>query len=647
MSVLKIKGADGEWVGVTAIQGEQGEDGFSPLINVNTNTSSTYKLRIQTIDKDFITPNLKGQGGSGGSGNISSELGTIDNYKDFEGKFVPTYNTNMPPLQCFEGGTTYVFDHEVTMLVYNGAIDDNGNTNIDDYISYTGTEITVPTTYYGTLTDYLIYNAAPKKDWDTWKDPNIINFLKHDDPKFFRTHTRYNKTYVNRDFTIPNLKIMRDVYGRVLDIPPFKQGDAYIAYSVFRDKSDNWYTKKGEYDLAVYHTEDFPFVLDEPVMYYDYNASQKEYTKGVEIPYPGAQWEKKKDYLPAFKRGVEYAVFDGLDLSCCNKNGEVTGNDVLMGWAEHEQEVRAKEEVDRAWEMIVVDPYYVNGKLSKHNAKPIAPVMYVGLEPLKNYTIETLAGDCALFLTNPNPKYHITTQKETVCYPTTTKTAEVGYRTAKDVGVGNASGAVGGTAYGGSDMDSGAVITYDYIDTTKDPVGKIDVPCALSCPQLYLKKGESYTFQVEDEDAMWGICIMCWQEEDYQGIKIVEGIEPYSLLMEERMASGATKFNVKSYWTPEVDLNVDTNQIMQEFNIKLADNAGPNEYCRFLNTDTIKHFDLDEFSMNGHIHGINDLKDINTFVESLSIPKMVLSTSTLADGESELAENTFYFVYEE
>ena len=139
---------------------------------------------------------------------------------------------------------------------------------------------------------------------------------------------------------------------------------------------------------------------------------------------------------------------------------------------------------------------------------------------------------------------------------------------------------------------------------------------------------------------MYGIWVACLDEEDYKGIKIVEGIEPYSKLMEERLASGATKFNLKVY-----NCAYDDNEIMAEYNIKLSDNTTENDYCRFLSADTIKHFDLDDFTMNGHNHDIESLDNVPEFVESLKVPKMVLSTSTLADGQSELAENTFHFVY--
>ena len=284
--------------------------------------------------------------------------------------------------------------------------------------------------------------------------------------------------------------------------------------------------------------------------------------------------------------------------------------------------------------------------MNAYNAQPVAPAMYVGVAYGKNYTIETLAGDCAVILTTKQNKKHITTQKEVVCYPTTTKTANVSSSQAKETGQANQSGAVGGSQ-SGAGLGNGAVISYEYIDNTKDPLGKIDVPCGLTCPYVYIRKGESYTFTVDDDDKMYGIWVLCWNEDDYQGIKLVEGIEPYSTLMAERMASGATKFNIKTYWTPDLVYDGDEEKIMQEFNIKLCDNTTETDYCRFLSNDTIKHFDLDDFTMTGHTHTMSNVTDKDEFVASLKVPVMTLGTATLSDGVDELPENTFYFVYEE
>ena len=57
----------GEVPTVKGDTGEDGEDGFSPVITVAQNTENTYKLHIKTADDEFDTPNLKGSGGGGGA----------------------------------------------------------------------------------------------------------------------------------------------------------------------------------------------------------------------------------------------------------------------------------------------------------------------------------------------------------------------------------------------------------------------------------------------------------------------------------------------------------------------------------------------------------------------------------------------------
>lgn len=656
MSVLKIKDNEGKWVGVTAIQGEQGLPGVSPLINVNTNTSTTYKLRIVTEDKDFVTPNLKGSGGSG-NGSAGGELGTIANYKDFEGKCIPAYKMDMPPLDCYEGGTTYVFDREVTMLVYDGAIDENGNTDIDKYVSYTGTEIHVPTQYTGKLTDYLIYNPVPKKDWDTWENPNLIKFMSAHDGRLFADLNNQENTWrdeAQRWAHFPNLKMITK--HSTNNTTPFNQGDALILNKErWNPLTGKYEQDKGQYNVAVYRRQDFPFILDELPVIRKYDAELKEFTNPVTIEYSsekGSTWDRTKQEYPAFRKGKDYTLENmGLDACDIDENGnpvKVDSNQRLMNLAEEEQEMLNKENVpgagyNRAYDMVIAQQSHIESHLSEFGAKPVCAAMYVGLEPLKNYTIEATASDCAIILSNIVNRKHIT-KKKTLVYPVVEKTITVSKANAQQIGSAM-NGIGGGAVTGGNRYSNGTVITYEMVDKTGDPEAEIEVPCALSMPEIYLKKGDSYTFQVEDEDEMYGIWICCWQEEDYQGIKIVEGIQPYSELMAERMASGATKFNIKTYWTPNSDWYVDTNQIMQEFNVKLCDNTTATDYCRLLNSDTIKHFDLDEFSMTNHEHTLSSIKDLADL--KATIPKMILSTSTLADGVSELAENTFHFVYAE
>ena len=46
-------------------QGEKGEEGYSPEITIEEQSATEYKLRIKTGDTEFVTPNLKGSGGTG------------------------------------------------------------------------------------------------------------------------------------------------------------------------------------------------------------------------------------------------------------------------------------------------------------------------------------------------------------------------------------------------------------------------------------------------------------------------------------------------------------------------------------------------------------------------------------------------------
>lgn len=646
MSVLKIKDAEGKWIGVTAIKGEQGLDGISPKINVSTNTSTTYKLRIQTADREFTTPNLKGSGGKSSGGNTNAELGTIANYKEFDGRNIPVYNDNMPPLPCYRGGTKYVFEREVTMLVYFGDIDANNNIDIDKYGVYTGTEITVPTTFDGYLVDYVIYNPIPKKDWDTWENPNIFKIINH-------MYRGIGETTADGTIVYPNLKISGATNY-------FGSGNARITNTLFTDLGGSNYIKKGFYDLAVYNRSDFPFVFDELPRIWEYDSETQEFSNPVDIQYPfdreyeGSEWENQELDCGNFARGEDRTLQGDLALSGClqylpsagNLAGKpyYNGNKRLVDVAKTEKDMLAKENVrgadyDRCYDMVIADPRKVSTYMADYEAQPIAPIMYVGLAPLHNYTIESTAGDCAIILPNSGhfgSKLHISKEKKT-CYPATARITYASKNEVHSVGVGNG---IGGVVTGSNALNKGTAFVVSTIDETKDPDHQIEVPTALTCPDIYLKKGESYTFQIEDEDDMHGIWVCCWQEEDYEGIKIVEGVEPYSLLMAERIASGATKFNMKIY-APAFD----DNEIMQEYNVRLSDNTTSEDYCRFLTNETIKNYDLDVFSMSGHKHSTEDLTDIEELRKT--IPKSIFSTATLADGVSDLPENTFYYVYKD
>lgn len=67
--------------GPQGLVGPQGNPGFSPVITVEEDTSTNYKLNIQTEQGSFITPNLKGSipaGGSTGSVLTRTESGDAE-----------------------------------------------------------------------------------------------------------------------------------------------------------------------------------------------------------------------------------------------------------------------------------------------------------------------------------------------------------------------------------------------------------------------------------------------------------------------------------------------------------------------------------------------------------------------------------------
>ena len=71
------QGADGQQgpigaTGPAGAAGADGVDGFSPAVTIKTNTATEYVLTITTVDGSFDTPNLKGQGGGGGTGTVES-----------------------------------------------------------------------------------------------------------------------------------------------------------------------------------------------------------------------------------------------------------------------------------------------------------------------------------------------------------------------------------------------------------------------------------------------------------------------------------------------------------------------------------------------------------------------------------------------
>jgi hypothetical protein len=188
-----------------------------------------------------------------------------------------------------------------------------------------------------------------------------------------------------------------------------------------------------------------------------------------------------------------------------------------------------------------------------------------------------------------------------------------------------------------------------YINENPAYVCRADIPAALRTPHKVIDKDESFTFRLGKTytggfqgNVHYGVYLFCWNEEDYAGIKITEGVEKYSDVNAERIAAGATKMKLNVKFGSGDDGLSDEDINYYEYNIRLADTTDDNGYVRYLTNECKKSYDLDEFSLVGHHHTIDELDN----VEDLNIPTMELSTISLADGVSPLEENHFYFVYE-
>lgn len=85
--------------GPSGRQGATGQDGFSPIISVATNTSDTYKLLITTADGVITTPNLKSEPiPSGGSdGQVLTSFGN-DTYGWSSLPYASIYNSGIVTL---------------------------------------------------------------------------------------------------------------------------------------------------------------------------------------------------------------------------------------------------------------------------------------------------------------------------------------------------------------------------------------------------------------------------------------------------------------------------------------------------------------------------------------------------------------------
>ena len=622
MSILKIKNANGEWQGITSVKGDKGDPGVSPDITVYKNDRKTYQLQIDTKDRKFTTPNLRPDE-SAYIGNTDGQLGMIDNWYELEGHLVTPALSELPELPRLpvQYDTRYIFDHNVVMYTMEGEPNDKGIFSWEDYERHEGSEIVVKPNGQDTLNDYIIYDARPKYEWDTWEDKQLMNKVLGA-PDMIANWDENNQEYVH-----PGC--------------PFKPGDW------------NWI------DGYMVDAADVPAVCDVGLYTFGTPNENGEFGPGTAMTLDVNEPPLYNLVMtaPKMKNGIWMTMAQDAEGNCCGDQAD-WGISKIITHAKAQETKRTSypEEMN----MVLVSDGDINkatdadGNNMFKSAEKHRGIM-VALSPSKNYTIESLNGTVAIFSpcagmtmydgSSINDGKYVTKVKKDL-YETRVETVTVSRSTETQI--------VGGDTTSGAgkipvcqDKVLGTKLMY-YVNNNPSYVGRAEIPTILRCPNKVIHKGESCTFRISNTVQQfvpnyWGVYLFCWNEEDYAGIKITEGIEPYSNLESERIASGATKFNMKVCFGHTGDGLGDADAPKYEWNIRLVDTTEDNGYVRYSNADIKKSYDLDEFSLVGHHHELADISDLDTLTST--IPKMEMSTVSLADGTSPLAENTFYFVY--
>lgn len=645
MSILKIKNEKGEWQGVTSIKGEKGDPGVSPDITVAKNDRNTYKLRINTKDRMFTTPNLKGDRAMD-IGNTDGELGVIDNWYDWEGHRVTPALSELPRLPRLESfDTRYVFDHDVVMYTMDGEPNEKGICSIEDYTRHEGSVITVPPNGQEYLTDYVIYNARPKYPWDTWEERQLM------------------KREPRRGF--PDMAA-----GWNEDTERYESG-----HCVFSPGEWNYI------DCFMYDAADIPSAWENGLYYFGrpQGVAKPDDQGGIggiadEIP-NGMLMELDIEKFPLYnlvhtaplmKKGHWFNFDEFAEGNCCGDHDDWGISKILRYIKNQEAYTKAH---PREMGCVLID----GGDIRKatdvdgHNVFKEAEGhrgIVVALKPHVNYTIESMNGPVAIV--SPNTGLSAYSENDSVCgkyayyvtkvkedlYETKVETITVSRREESQiVGADTTSGT--GKVPVGQDKVLGSTLMY-YINTDPAYVGRAEVPAVCRTPHKVIEKGESFTFRIGDYNPYsvgatyvaptFGVYLFCWNEEDYAGIKITEGVEKYSDINAERIAAGATKMKMNVMFGNGDDELNDHDINYYEYNIRLNDTTEDDGYVRYLTNECKKSYDLDEFSLVGHHHELADIDDLQDLVDT--IPVMELSTVTLADGVSPLEENHFHLVYE-
>lgn len=642
MSILKIKNEKGEWQGVTSIKGEKGDPGVSPDITVAKNDRDTYKLRINTKDRMFTTPNLKGDRAMD-IGNTDGELGVIDNWYDWEGHRVTPALSELPQLPRLESfPTRYCFDHDVVMYTMDGEPNEKGICSIEDYTRHEGSVITVPPNGQEFLTDYVIYNARPKYPWDTWEERQLMK--------------RTNR------LGFPNMAAGWD-----------RDKEKYTGTCPFTPGDWNYI------DCFMYDAADIPSVWENGLMYYGRptgvgnNTSEgiggihdSEIPNGqkMDLDINSSPFRNLVMTAPLMKKGLWWNFDQIAEGNCCGEQEDWGITKILHHIDIQEQKTK---ENPREFGCVLIAGGDIK-KASDYNGYNMFKEaeghrgIVVALKPNVNYTIESMNGPVAIISPNTgmsayyghenicNSSDYYVTKSTRDLFESKVETITVQRRTETTVvGADTSSGT--GKVPVGQDKVLGTQLMY-YVNDDPAYVGRAEVPAICRVPNKVIEKGENFTFRIGQHNPIdwgvnnygrtWGVYLFCWNEEDYAGIKITEGVEPYSVINAERIAAGATKMKLNVKFGSGDDELVDYDTNYYEYNIRLNDTTEDNGYVRYLTNECKKSYDLDEFSLVGHHHSINDLDD----VADLHIPTMELSTVALADGVSPLEENHYYFVYE-
>lgn len=620
MSILKIKNEKGEWQGVTSVKGDKGDPGVSPDITVHKNDRKTYQLKINTKDRMFTTPNLKPDT-SAFIGNTDGELGTIDNWYDPEGHRVTAALTDLPqlPRLATHYNTRYIFDHDVVMYTMDGQPNEKDICSWENYTRHEGSEIEIEPNGEDYLTDYIIYNARPKYEWDTWESKQLMRKVDGS-PNMWANWDRGLNDYRSGGC-------------------PFKPGDW------------NWA------NIWMCAAKDLPAVCDEGLLDWGKPNAEGEYTStprdmpldiNLQPLYGYVQWS------PTMKAGKWWNVSQNAGGNCCG-DPEDWGISKLLREAAEEPEKREKHPEEMSWCLFGsrrLDEKHANGNYVIDRNNAYRGIM-MALEPSKFYTLESLNGPVAIFSpcagiaasgVSLNGGRHVT-KVQTDLYEASLETITIERREESQIIGADTIGT--GKVPVGSDKVLGTTVSY-YTNENPNYCGRAEVPTILRTPHKIIQKGESITFRIGNTYQDFapnylGVYLFCWNEEDYTGLKLTEGVEPYSVMEAERIASGATKFNMKVKFG-SVEDGFPDDAVRYEYNIRLVDTTEDNGYVRYLKNEIKKSYDLDEFSLVGHHHNMEDIDDLQELVDT--IPVMTVSTQTLSDGVSPLEENNFYFVYE-